>query len=720
MFLSPLFLIVGALAAVAPLLLHLLQKRRRVSIPFPTLRFLKLAEQKSSRRMHMENLLLWLLRTLIMLLLGAAFAMPVLRSQGLAWLGRAPRDVAIVIDASYSMGYRTGRDTVWDKAIETATSIINGLDEKDRYCLYLAGDQPDPLIAEPVGDREQGLQLLKAATMQSGGSTLAATIQAATGALEREQKGREREIYILTDGQAVAWDHDNRVDGVEPDTEPADKDAAKPGKKTSRFVTLLGPPSPVNLSPASLEMKPTLMDQDTPGRLQVTAMHSGPDRESVVRLFVGDEEIGRRPLRLSSTDSAEVEFTMPPRPSGVYAARVETPDDGLEVDNQFHFLVRVRDRLPILCVGSEEDTLYLRTALHTSMSGGEGAEPERVESEALANRSLHGMAAIFLCNALPLSGQALAPLEDYVRSGGLLVLFPGERAALGDYLSWTTLPLEGVSMREFTGTDRARTLAWPSGDHALLRTFQRGMSPPRITVQRYLAGTGLADGASVLISQGPGLPLLVERRVGKGKVLMFTITADRSWSDLPLSPFYLPLLSQLVEYSASVGISAPYIWSAHSQSLDQILPGATRETELLGPDGRRLPVSSAVVDGMTEVRVEKLDQPGIYTIAEQGPALAVNMRRMESDLTPLKEGDIERLLGEGPLYMANDAETLHRLIEEHRIGRTFGEHLLWLVLLLVAVEFIYANHLARARPVLSEQLSVETSGRISGHPEAGS
>src|SRR5258708_10175196 len=129
MFLSPLFLLAAALGASVPLMLHLMQNRRKVQLPFPTLRFLKLAEKHSSRRIRLENFLLWLLRTLIMALLGLAFAMPMIRSSGLGWLGEAPRDVAIVLDASYSMGYHTGRGSVWEKGLEAATAIVEGLSD---------------------------------------------------------------------------------------------------------------------------------------------------------------------------------------------------------------------------------------------------------------------------------------------------------------------------------------------------------------------------------------------------------------------------------------------------------------------------------------------------------------------------------------------------------------------------------------------------------------
>ena len=711
MLLTPGFLIGGAVAAVAPLILHLLQRRRRTTVAFPTLRFLKLAEQKSSRRMRIENLLLWLLRTAILLLLGLAFAMPVLRAKGLAWLGNAPRDVAIVIDASYSMAYQAGRATVWDEALEVAAAIIEGLGDNDRYCLYLARDQPEPLIAEPVGAREQGLQVLKAATLKTTGSRLTPTLQAARSALDREKKGREREVYVLTDGQAVAWQ--SVLANEEADPEPG-PESSPPSERTTHFVALLGAPSPVNLSPVSLTMNPPLITGGTPARIEVRTLHTGPDRESTLRLVVGGKDVGRRPLRLGARDAGEVAFTMPPREPGIYAARIESPDDALIVDNTFHFLVRVRDRLPILCVGNEKDTVYVRTALKSAMTGGPGLEPKRVDSAGLAEEPLHEMAAVFLCNALPLPGQAMAKLEQYVQSGGLLVLFPGDRAALEDYRPWACLPGEVTSVVDIPTIDRNRTLVWAPGNHPLLLPFQGTVAPPRITVRRSLAWGEPAEQTQRLIAQGPGRPFLLERTFGEGKVLMFAVSGDRTWSDLPLSPFYLPLLAQTVEYGAGVGLSAPFLWATDALPLARALPGATRETALVGPDGNRLPVSSALVNGVAELMVEGLETPGMYEVAGTGPALAVNMRRSESDLSPLSAGNIEDLLAADDIYFATDSETLQQLITEHRIGRTYGEHILWIVLLFAGLEFFYANRLLRNAPSLSAQLKVAPSGQVMG------
>ena len=131
-FINPAFLFALGAAAI-PLLLHLLQKKRKIQMPFSTVRFLKLAQRRSASRVRLENILLWLLRTAILVLLALAFAMPVLRTSSFgSFLGEAQRDVAIVWDVSYSMTYESGRTRVWDDARSAATGIINSLRKGDR------------------------------------------------------------------------------------------------------------------------------------------------------------------------------------------------------------------------------------------------------------------------------------------------------------------------------------------------------------------------------------------------------------------------------------------------------------------------------------------------------------------------------------------------------------------------------------------------------------
>jgi hypothetical protein len=102
-----------------------------------------------------------------------------------------------------------------------------------------------------------------------------------------------------------------------------------------------------------------------------------------------------------------------------------------------------------------------------------------------------------------------------------------------------------------------------------------------------------------------------------------------------------------------------------------------------------------------------LDETG-----ERRPALAANMPRAESDLSPLDPADIPTITGLDRIVVATGREDLLKRIEDHRVGRTMGEQLLWLALLLATVEFSYANRLTRRRPKLSDALGIAASGKV--------
>ena len=51
-------------------------------------------------------------------------------------------------------------------------------------------------------------------------------------------------------------------------------------------------------------------------------------------------------------------------------------------------------------------------------------------------------------------------------------------------------------------------------------------------------------------------------------------------------------------------------------------------------------------------------------------------------------------------------------VEEHRVGRTYGEHLLWLAFILTAIEFIYANVLVRGGKSAPDKVSVDAAGHV--------
>lgn len=536
---------------------------------------------------------------------------------------------------------------------------------------------------------------------------------------------REKEIYILTDGQALPWNKFRIRDAAneETNTEAAaqDWDPSSINEKTIVFVALLGATAPENIAPANISLTPPILLKGTAPNITTMLIGTGNTQETVITLHMNGKEIDRRTARLGASADSNPSFSIPSLPVGIHAVSVQTPVDNLSIDNTFHFLVRVRDTLPTLCVGTKEDTFFVRAALDATAGNTPDSKSESrwITADELAGEPLHSYASIFLCNALPMPGQSSSALEQHVKTGGLVALFPGDAASISDYAAWQSLPGIPTGMTEVRQTRRRRMLTWEQPKHPLLNALQDSVAPPVVIMQRHLAWDSLAEDSEALVTLGDGTPFLLDRAYGHGHFLMFCVSADRAWSDFPLSPFYLPIIRQTIEYGAGIGAFAPYLWSCQSLELKAHLPEATSDSRITGPEGQTVPVRSAIIEGKTVLHAEDLTLPGIYTLTLSGrtptSAFAINLNREESDLTPLPPADIPELLSVKNLQVTTDKESLLAMIKELRIGRTFGEHLLWLVLLLAITEFIYANMLSKDSPNLADRLKINASGKVSGH-----
>src|SRR5215467_2500510 len=149
-FLAPLFLL-GFTALAIPVIIHLTHRERREPITFPSLMFLRTIPFKTERRQRIRNWVLFALRTAALILVVAAFARPLLPgAKGVnGGLGRS-REVVILLDRSYSMGYGDH----WAKAVAAAGRAIDGLGPDDRATLVTFDDQAEALV-QASSDKSQ-------------------------------------------------------------------------------------------------------------------------------------------------------------------------------------------------------------------------------------------------------------------------------------------------------------------------------------------------------------------------------------------------------------------------------------------------------------------------------------------------------------------------------------------------------------------------------------
>jgi hypothetical protein len=388
----------------------------------------------------------------------------------------------------------------------------------------------------------------------------------------------------------------------------------------------------------------------------------GEDRkDTVARLYVDGEKVGEQRVEKQPNGRwAMPRFYHTFSGGGWHAGHIEVEDAAMPLDNRRYFAVQVLDTVKILAVNGApsrvarlDELFFLRLALTASPEGQKSPlEVDTVATTGLAGAELGKYPLVVLANVEMLPAAAVEKLEDYVENGGSLLVFLGDKVNASSYNESLAGPnrrhggllpgrLTGIEGDPATGKDIA-FIGGADYDHPALAAFQD-------TRFASLVGPAVAFKAlwrvavptqSLLMKASNGAPLLCEKDFGKGRVMLFTSTCDRDWTNFPIRPVFLPWTHRLVAYLAqqSLGHQAPYqtgeVVRLPSSASDTATPLLVKK-----PNGA---VASArlVGDETPAFEFDDTYQPGIYTLLkpdQTGSAglFAVNLEGYESDLTYL-------------------------------------------------------------------------------------
>ena len=118
------WLLLGALAGVIPLAVHLFDRRKPRPHPFAAIAFVLRSQRRTASRLKLKRLLLYTLRTLILLAIPVALARPELRRPGAA-VSRAvgPAATVVVVDRGLAMRF-VDAQSLFEKARTEARSAV--------------------------------------------------------------------------------------------------------------------------------------------------------------------------------------------------------------------------------------------------------------------------------------------------------------------------------------------------------------------------------------------------------------------------------------------------------------------------------------------------------------------------------------------------------------------------------------------------------------------
>ena len=604
------------------------------------------------------------------------------------------RYVAPTGNGPLSVGSSRG-ESLFSRAKRRATRLIEALPPTADVALVLGSRGNAAPQNELTHDRARLFSVLSGLSPSLRASDLAGGVRRAAQILTTVRHSARR-IYLITDGSTQA------LQGVRPlsDAEISVVDVSDGQPLPNRaIVDIRSEPAPggsgqglrisvevANFSEAPMKEITATLSID--GNAIASGLVDVPANGRVVKRFLhsfrnGGQADKPAPASTGSGSEASVDRRTPdpssePAPGGLHHISVSLEPDALAEDDVRHLRVEVQRHLRVLLLDGEpralrrdDEVYYVEMALHPSdRLGGEEA-PFVVTTVPIDDHmpALGDFDVVLLCNAKAqeLSRRQLdRALRSYVAEGGGLFIGLGDNvdvdaynAALAELLpqplavTKTTGTLLGERSGEDEGKSREEA---PLGNgehlsrfdrrHSLLQPFLHGRADDSLLAARFNRYVLLrptpktTTGSGVVLSFESGAPALLERSLGRGRVMLFTSTLDRDWNDLPIQPAFLPLLQQIVRYLARAPLR---------ESEQPTLIGQPREIRLQSGDARvevTLPsVNKRLFErlgGRQILSFNDTQEAGFYRVSaasETGPwqrrpaeFFVVNVDPLESDL----------------------------------------------------------------------------------------
>ena len=712
-FLAPLFF-AGLAALAVPVVIHLINRERKEVVEFPSLMFLQRIPYRSVRRQKLRHIFLLLLRCLALAIVVSAFARPFLQRDAAAGTpGTGAREVVVLVDRSYSMGYGDRAE----RAREAARRAIGGLGATDRATI-VAFDDDAAAITAPTADRGTLAAAITNVRPGSEATRYGPALKLASQMLAGSNLPR-KEVVLVSDFQRLGWSTRDEI--------------SLPAGTIVTPVDVAG--SDTVLADAAI-VDVTVQRSEGSERDRVIAAarvtNNGAEAienaEVTLRLNGRDAETKR--VTIPAHGVTQVRFAAMAIPSGTTAGVVRlgpaTPavsrGNQLTTDDSYYFTISPDAAISVLVLepaGSRANqTLYFTRALAIGDRPSFRVEVKKVG--ALAAADLEGRSLVILDEVAPPAGATGARLRDFVAQGGGLLVVAGDQLPAGTSNGeWSgVLPgtIGGVVDR---AGDAGGTLAWIDYDHPVFDVFNAPRSGDFATARflRYRRLTVRADSAvargttgdsslapQVVARFDDGNPALLERSTGRGKILIWASSLDSYWNDLALQPVYLPFVHQLAKHSARYSEARASFTAGDVYDLSRhksIAPNAADKrggpVVVEAPSGARTRLDSSA-EGLVA-----LHEQGFYEIRPEGAArgtgrrIAVNLDPAEANLARIDPEELKvAVLAGGGAGRAAANEVRDGLTREEQERRqTVWWYLLAVAAILFAAETIVSNRLSR-------------------------
>jgi len=707
----------GVLAGSIPLIIHLFHKSRFKVVKWGAMHLLTAVLRTNQRRLKIEQWILLAIRCAIPVILALMMARPMWQGAA-SLLGNRPTSTAVLLDNSYSMEAGRAGTSNFSLARDETQRLVGELKRGSEAYVFLLGEGAG-LLDESTRDISRVTQALDKVGSGYGVARVPAGLEFVAGVVGKMTEGT-RQVVMLTDFQRLSF--------------PASEDKAF-GQAIGRLKQLPVPPTITlwdvgaevqeNIAVESLDFSKLMVGVGQKVQIRANIRNYGETARNDfrVKLKVDGRDKATSQVLLGAKAQSQVLFTQVFDTAGSHVVEIEIEDDAVKADNSYLASIAVRDKLPVLLVdgapGATPDDLKSETGFAqialSPFAAGKVEQADLIQAtvvpaEALTAKNITDAVVVVLANVAKLGDEPLKALEPFVRQGGGLLVFPGDRTdpawwngAFGNLAPLPLGPLAG-DLKEGAPTMGLTSQRFDNPALEIFNDPQNGtLSDVAIKAWYRLKPSEHSGGPEdpiILARLDSGDPFLVEKPCGEGHVIACATTLDAEWSNLPARPSYLPLIQRLCVYLAS-NIYPPRNLRIGEQ-LVGFLPVASagKNAVLTLPDTSTVEVPVVKKGERGVVEYPQTRHPGLYTLLPPGGTpihYVVNAERSESDLAKLSASEIKSLAKTHGLQLVHSAAEFKALDKIQRYGHELWKWALLALLVLLFGELILQQKFARGR-----------------------
>jgi hypothetical protein len=602
-FFTPWFL-AGVAALGLPVWLHLLKKHKTTPLPFSSLMFFERRTQSSIKHRRLQYLLLLALRLALLAFIVLAFAQPFIRSRS-AGITRGRKLIVLAIDQSFSMRQGNRLERAKGDAQRTASALRG-----DDRAQVLAFGSHVRVMAEPTGDAAQLRAAVEAVPPTDERGSYVELARALRSIAQSAKVPVEAHLFSdLQKSSMPANFADLRLgEGIRLVPHAA------AGGTTGNFTI-----EAVNVPRRVYDTKNV--------RVQATiaGFGTGPAARRV-SLILNGRELESKQVNVTATGRASVEFDSLQPSVGLNRGEVRLAgEDAFPNDDRFYFAIDRAEPRRILFVHEAKNTrglLYFRTALESASGAGFQIDPATPDQA--AHLSPEQYAFVVLSDVSQIPSAFDTALRSYVRSGGSVLVALGRSSA-----SIPRVPVfdEAILQARYAARDADRFQTVANFDPA----YPAIRNASRLEDVRFYQAVQVRPGdARIAARLSDQTPLILDKQVGEGRVVVFASTFDNISNDFPLHASFVPFVEKTAQYLGRLDEGqANLLVDSYLE-----LRGAGQQAstvEVLDPQNSR----ALSLEESTRARNLLLAKSGYYEVRRPSgrhELVAVNVDRHESDL----------------------------------------------------------------------------------------